>query len=84
MGRRGATVLIIDLRSKRKQRPTEHVTPKKTEEDLIRAKLSCMSVRNLRQFARDRHISLAGASRKDAILDEIMGQYGHQWGARNG
>ena len=74
--------MIIDLRSKRKQRPTEHVTPKKTEEDLIRAKLSCMTVRNLRQFARDRGISLGYVHRKEDIISEIMCYYGKTWGPK--
>ena len=50
----------------------------------IRMALNKMTAKQLRQFARDRHISLAGASNKRAIVSEIMSQYGHQWKLREG
>ena len=71
--------MLIDLKS---------IDPKdvarRQERDRIRAKLNKMTVRQLRQFARDNHISLGGASSKQVLIIEIMGQYGHQWGPKNG
>lgn len=57
---------------------------RRQERDRIRIELSKKTVKQLRQFARDRHISLGGASSKQGLIIEIMGQYGHQWGPRNG
>lgn len=71
--------MLIDLTS---------INPKdvarRQERDRVRIELSKKTVKQLRQFARDNHISLGGESSKRSILDEIMGQYGHQWGPRNG
>ena len=75
--------MLIDLRTK-KHPEGEHVSPAKDQRELIRSKLSRMTVRQLRQFARDRHISLGGASMKYELITEIMGQYGHQWGPKHG
>lgn len=57
---------------------------RKQKEARIRMALNKMTVRQLREFARERHISLAGASSKHAIVSEIMGQYGHQWKLEKG
>lgn len=50
----------------------------------IRMALNKMTVKQLRQFARERHISLAGASSKQGLVSEIMSQYGSQWRLREG
>lgn len=50
----------------------------------IRMALNKMTAKQLRQFARDRHISLGGASSKQGLVIEIMGQYGAQWKLREG
>jgi hypothetical protein len=71
--------MLVDLRSRKKAAPT---TAAQRQKSLIRAKLSCKTVRELRQFARDNHISLGGESTKQGILTEIMSQYGQQWGPR--
>lgn len=52
------------------------------QEARVRLKLSRKTVKQLREFARANHISLGGASNKDGMLTEIMGQYGHQWHLR--
>ena len=52
------------------------------ERNRIRIKLSKKTVKQLREFARENHISLGGESTKRGILTEIMGQYGHQWHLR--
>lgn len=75
--------MLIDLRTK-KHPEGEHVSPAKDQRELIRAKLERMTVKQLRQFARDRHISLGGESTKQNLIIEIMGQYGYQWGPKNG
>ncbi len=70
--------MLIDLSS---------INPKdvarRQERDRIRIELSKKTVKQLRQFARDNHISLGGESSKQNILTEIMGQYGHQWGPKH-
>lgn len=50
----------------------------------IRMALNKMTVKQLRQFARDRHISLGGESSKQGLVTEIMSQYGHQWKLKEG
>lgn len=45
----------------------------------IRIKLSHKTVRQLRDFAREHHIPLAGANNKHDMLSEIMSQWGHVW-----
>lgn len=50
----------------------------------IRMALNKMTVKQLRQFARDRHISLGGESSKQGLVTEIMGQYGSQWKLKEG
>lgn len=57
---------------------------RRQKEARIRIALNKMTVRQLRQFARDRHISLGGESSKQGIVTEIMGQYGHQWKLEKG
>lgn len=57
---------------------------RKQRESRIRVALNKMTVRQLREFARERHISLAGASSKRGLVSEIMGQYGHQWKLEEG
>lgn len=57
---------------------------RRQERDRIRIELNKMTVKQLRQFARENHISLGGESTKQGLVTEIMGQYGHQWGPRNG
>ncbi len=57
---------------------------RKQRETRIRVALSKMTVRQLRQFARDRHIALGGESSKRGIITEIMGQYGSQWKLEEG
>jgi len=71
--------MLIDLSS---IDPNE--VARKQDAARVRIELSRKTVRQLREFARNNHISLVGVSSKRAILDEIMGQYGHQWGPRNG
>lgn len=73
--------MLIDLRSK-KEKQEKPMTAKQRELSLVRAKLSCMTVRQLREFARDNHISLGGESSKQGLITEMMGQYGHQWGPK--
>lgn len=46
-------------------------------EDDLRAELGAMTVKQLRQFAREHHVPLAGASAKRAIVSEIVGQMRH-------
>ena len=55
---------------------------RRQERARIRIKLSKKTVKQLREFAHEHHISLGGQSTKRGILDEIMGQYGHQWHLR--
>ena len=55
---------------------------RRQERARIRIKLSKKTVKQLREFARENHISLGGESTKCGILTEIMGQYGHQWHLR--
>lgn len=50
----------------------------------IRMALNKMTVKQLRQFARDRHISLGGESSKQGLVTEIMSQYGSQWKLKEG
>ena len=50
----------------------------------IRMALNKMTVKQLRQFARDRHISLGGESSKQGLVTEIMSQYGAQWKLKEG
>lgn len=50
----------------------------------IRMALMKMTVKRLRQFARERHIALGGESSKRGIVSEIMGQYGAQWKLEEG
>lgn len=50
----------------------------------IRMALNKMTVKQLRQFARDRHISLGGESSKRGLVTEIMSQYGSQWKLKEG
>lgn len=50
----------------------------------IRMALNKMTVKRLRQFARERHISLGGESSKQGLVTEIMSQYGHQWKLEEG
>ena len=50
----------------------------------IRMALNKMTVKKLRQFARDRHISLGGESSKQGLVTEIMSQYGAQWKLEEG
>lgn len=50
----------------------------------IRMALNKMTVKQLRQFARERHISLGGESSKRGLVIEIMGQYGSQWKLEEG
>lgn len=57
---------------------------RRQKENRIRIALNKMTVRQLREFARERHISLAGASSKRGLVSEIMGQYGHQWKLEEG
>lgn len=71
--------MLIDISS------VNHETVmRKQRETRIRVALSKMTVRQLRQFARDRHIALGGESSKRGIITEIMGQYGHQWKLEEG
>ena len=46
-------------------------------EEELRAELSAMTVKQLRQYAREHHVPLAGASAKRAIVSEIAGQMRH-------
>lgn len=46
-------------------------------EEELRAELGAMTVKELRQYARDHHVPLAGASAKRAIVSEIAGQMRH-------
>ena len=50
-----------------------------TETEAWRERLGHMTVRQIRDFARQRHIPLAGASSKQGIITEIMAQWGHVW-----
>ena len=50
----------------------------------IRMTLNKKTVKQLRQFARERHISLGGESSKRGLVTEIMGQYGAQWKLKEG
>lgn len=47
-------------------------------EDDLRAELGAMTVKELRQFARERHVPLAGASAKRAIVSELALQLRHR------
>jgi len=55
---------------------------RRQERARIRIKLSKKTAKQLREFAREHHISLGGESSKRGLLDEIMGQYGCQWKLR--
>lgn len=69
--------MLIDLSN------IDHETVlRRQERNRIRIKLSKKTVKQLREFAREHHITLGGESSKRGILDEIMGQYGHQWHLR--
>lgn len=46
-------------------------------EDELRAELSAMTVKQLRQYAREHHVPLAGASSRRAIVGEIASQMRH-------
>lgn len=46
-------------------------------EEELRAELSAMTVKQLRQYAREHHVPLAGASAKRAIVGEIASQMRH-------
>lgn len=50
----------------------------------VRMALNKMTVKQLRQFARERRISLGGESSKRGLVTEIMSQYGSQWRLREG
>ena len=52
------------------------------ERERMRGELAKMTVRELRKFARDNHISLGGASSKRGIIAEIIGQHGSQRGRK--
>lgn len=52
---------------------------RRQRENRIRLKLAKKTSKQLRQFARDNHIPLAGVSNKRALVDEIMSQYGNVW-----
>lgn len=49
------------------------------ERNRIRIKLSHKTARELRDFAREHHIPLAGVNTKHDVLNEIMSQWGHVW-----
>lgn len=55
------------------------ITRDQLARERIREKLSKKTVKQLREFARTHHISLAGESSKRGIVSEIMSQYGHVW-----
>ena len=57
---------------------------RKQKKARIRMALNKMTVRKLREFARERHISLGGESSKQGLVTEIMSQYGSQWRLREG
>ena len=46
-------------------------------EEELRAELSAMTVKQLRQYAREHHVPLAGASSRRAIVGEIASQMRH-------
>ena len=71
--------MLIDLRSKDK--PTR-TTPEQSARRIARAKLSCMTIRALGDFAREHGISLAAAPTKQDMVDEVMRHYGKSWGPR--
>ncbi len=48
----------------------------------VRLRLAKMTLRQLREFAREHHIPLYGASSKQDILSEIMSEYGRAWKLR--
>lgn len=46
-------------------------------EEELRAELSAMTVKQLRQYAREHHVPLAGASSRRAIVGEIASWMRH-------
>ncbi len=52
---------------------------RRQERNRVRFRLAKKTVRQLREFARDNHIPLYGASSKQDILSEIMAEYGRSW-----
>ena len=46
-------------------------------EDELRAELGRMTAKELRGFAREHHVPLAGASSKQQLVSEIVGQMRH-------